>query len=388
MATTNNSARRTGIFTLRSFARQVSRCPGYEFEDMIADEVEPGSVLIDASAQEINQRGLRARNWLSRKGIPVGNTTFGAKTRSVGQSFDLFFFSPALPRDLLHLTALNDWRAQSSKAVCFLQELWIAEVDDVVARYGPILNQFDHVLCGFYYSAEALAERLDVPVSYMPYGVDAELFNPGTQNLPRVIDVCAIGNMDGTTHDALWKWSEARADRYYSYTTTGAASFSVSHRHHRQNLAQTLQRSKYFFTYLAKKVVTGQRHAQEEFGPRYFEGAAAGAIQLGDPVKSNPSYLEHLDWDDAVIDMPYSSAEIPAMIEALEAEPDRIEAIRHANVSNCLLRHDHLYRWDEVLKVAGLSVTPQAEDRRARLAASAAPLRQDGVVPVRRSTAR
>lgn len=379
---------RTAVFSLRDFEKHVSRCSGYEFEDVITEEIEPGALLIEASPDSVKQRGLRARRWLDRKGVPVGNFSFGADTRSLGVDVELFFVSPALPRDLAQLEAIHDWRARSTKAVCFLQELWIAEIDTVVAKFGRILNQFDHVICGFYYSAEALAERLDVPVSYMPYGVDAELFNPYVENAPRVIDVCAIGNMDAVTYDALWAWSKERADRYYSFTTTGSANFSVSHKQHRRNLAQTLQRSKYFFTYLAKREVTSQRRAQEEFGPRYFEGAAAGAIQLGDPLPSNPAYLEYVDWDGAVIDVPYSSAEIPAKIDALEADPEHVELIRRANVSNCLLRHDHLYRWDEVLRVAGLSETTQAAERRARLARRAASLSDDDVMPTRRDAGR
>lgn len=375
---------RTGIFTLRNSVQHVFRCPGYEFEDVIAKELEPDSLLIEGPPSTHLPFGLRARNWLQRKGVPAGDFTFGAETQSIGQDLDLFFVSPALPGDLVQLNTLSDWRQRSTKAVCYLQELWLAEIDDVVDLFGPILNKFDHVICGFYYSAKALQRKLDVPVSYMPYGVDAELFNPYKLDAKRVIDACAIGNMDTITHDALCDWS-GETGRYYHYTTTKVASYSVSHTQHRRNLAQTLQRSKYFFTYLAKKVVTEQRHEQQEFGPRYFEGAAAGAIQLGDSVKSNPAYLANLEWDGAVIDAPYSSSEIPAMIEALEADPERVEDIRKKNVANCLLRHDHLYRWGEVLKVAGLGETPSMAKRQSRLHQLVGEL-QGNVIPVRRNT--
>ncbi len=46
LADKTDIAPRTGVFTVRNFARQVSRCPGYEFEDVIAGEIEPGAVMI------------------------------------------------------------------------------------------------------------------------------------------------------------------------------------------------------------------------------------------------------------------------------------------------------------------------------------------------------
>ena len=218
----------------------------------------------------------------------------------------------------------------------------------------------------------------------MPLGIDAEMWNPYTGTpKPRDIDVCAIGNMDPETHASLWEWSETTG-RYYSFTTTGAANLAVPHRIHRQNLAQTLQRSKFFFTFMAKRVVTSQRSTQEEFGPRYYEGAGAGAIQVGDAVKTNPAYLEHMDWEGAVIDVPYTSADMPALLEDIEKNADWLEEVRRRNVANCLTRHDHLNRWDMVLQATGFDETPTAAARRARLKEQAAQLDSPQAVPINR----
>ena len=388
MAATNSSGPRTGIFTMRNSVYQVSRCPGYEFEDMIVDELEPGAVFIEPLHNEAGQVGLRAKRWLKRRDISTGDFNFGARTASIGQDFGLFFTAPAVPSDLLALSTLHDWRKRSGVAVCYLQELWISEFDKQLPGVADILREFDHVFVGLYHTAEALSKRLGIKVEYMPLGIDAEMWNPyqGTPK-PRSIDVCAIGNMASDTHDALWNWSEDTG-RYYNFTTTGSAVLSVSHRIHRQNLAQTLQRSKFFFTYIAKRAVTQQRKTQEEFGPRYFEGAGAGAIQLGDAVKTNAAYLEHMDWDDAVIDAPYSSADMPALLEDLESNASWLEEVRQRNVSNCLLRHDHLNRWDMVLKVAGLEETPAAAARRARLQKQAVALQTGPTRVISRSQSR
>ena len=385
MADTINSGPRTGIFTMRETAYQVSRSPGYEFEDLIVDELEPGAVFITPPQVAARQLGLRAKRWLKRRNVSTGDFNFGARTMSMGQDLDLFFTAPALPADLLALSTLHDWRKRSRVAVCYLQELWISEFDKQLPGVADILRQFDHVFVGLYHTAEALSKRLGIKVEYMPLGIDAEMWNPyrGIEK-PRDIDVCAIGNMDPDTHDALWQWAEGTG-RYYNFTTTGSATLSVSHRIHRQNLAQTLQRSKFFFTYMAKRAVTQQRKSQEEFGPRYFEGAGAGVIQLGDAVKTNSAYLEHMNWDGAVIEAPYASADMPALLEDLEKDANWLEEVRRRNVTNCLLRHDHLNRWDMVLKVAGLDETPGAAARRARLQDQAELLQPSHARPISRS---
>lgn len=380
---------RTGVFTLRNADYDVSRGPGYEFEDKIVFELEPNAIFVEPVQGAARHPGLRAKRWLERKGFATGDLNFGAHTKSLEQDLDLFFAAPAVPRDLLTLGTIRDWRKRSGVAICYLQELWISEFDTQLPGVESILQQFDHIFVGLYHTAEALSRRLGRKVEYLPLGIDAEMWNPfnGTPKA-RTIDVCAIGNMDPVSHRSLWDWSQ-RTGRYYNFTSIASAKFSMSHTAHRQNLAQTLQRSKFFFTYMAKRAVTMQRGTQQEFGPRYFEGAAAGAIQLGDAVKTNAAYLSNMDWDGAVIEAPFADADLPALIEEIEKDAGWIEQVRRQNVAQCLTRHDHLNRWDAVLAAAGLKETPAAAERRTRLHMQAAALVDDKVTPAehRRSSA-
>ena len=375
---------RTGVFTLRNSAYEVSRGPGYEFEDKIVQELEPNAVFVEPMRGTARQPGLRAKRWLERKGVATGELSFGAATKHMEQDLDLFFAAPAVPHDLLTLTTIRDWRKRSKVAVCYLQELWISEFDTQLPGIQAILQQFDHIFVGLYHTADALSRKLGRKVEYLPLGIDAELWNPYTGTpKPRVIDACAIGNMDPDTHQRLWDWAE-RTGRYYNFTSIGSAKYSMSHVVHRQNLAQTLQRSKFFFTYMAKRAVTTQRGTQLEFGPRYFEGAGAGAIQLGDVVKTNAAYLSHVNWEGAVIEAPFTDADLPALIEEIEKDEAWIEKLRRQNVAQCLTRHDHLNRWDVVLKAAGLKETPAASERRARLEMQAAALLDENVTATQR----
>lgn len=355
-------------FTTRGYQRDLFRCLGYEYEDAIVSEFHDGN-LIEPVAAALGTTAFRARLWTERKGLDRLVHPGGGWTTGLARDVDLFFACPAIPADLTALSTIRDWRARSAFAVCHLQELWVAEIQKNMPWLRHILNRFDHVICMQRHTVEPLARELDVPVSYFPPSVDAEAMCPWPTLPVRTIDACAIGKMDPMTHEALWDWGQ-RTGRYYRFTTEATAQYRDDHMWHRRALTQTLQRSKYFFTYRAKRDFIAQRGTQDEFGPRYFEGAAAGAVQLGDPIPGNPAYYENLDWEGAVIQV--GSGDIPALIEELEGRPNWIEGVRRVNVVQCLTRHDHLYRWEKTLEIAGLAPTPAMASRRARLEALAA----------------
>ena len=361
--TMTSPAPRIGVFSLRRTAQEIFRCSGYEYEDAILSEFHTGH-LIEPVAH--GHPGARLQRFLGRHGLPGQGMRFGADSAEMADDLDLLFAYPAFVHELLELNSVRDWRARSRFAICHLQEAWASEAETRIAEALPILRQFDHIYCAMYHTVEVLQKMLDVPVSYLPWGLNAESMCPWPANHARVLDVAAIGKVDGATHDSLWDWA-GRTGRYYNYTSTGLAKYSVSHTHHRANFVQTLQRAQYFFVFLAKREHTIQRHTQREFGLRYFEGAAAGAIQLGDLLPDNPGFVEHLDWEGAVIEAPYGSDNVPDLIESLEKDPDWVEDTRRRGVTHCLRRHDYVYRWAEILRCAGLAETPAMSARRDRL---------------------
>ena len=83
-----------------------------------------------------------------------------------------------------------------------------------------------------------------------------------------------------------------------------------------------------------------------------------------------------------MIEVPYTSADMPALLEDIEKNADWLEEVRRRNVANCLTRHDHLNRWDMVMKAAGFEETPTAVARRARLQEQAAKLESPQAVPI------
>ena len=67
------------------------------------------------------------------------------------------------------------------------------------------------------------------------------------------------------------------------------------------------------------------------------------------------------------MELPHDSRAIETVIREMDGQPDRQEQIRRTNVVQSLLRHDWLYRWEAVLKAAGLEPMPQLTRRKERL---------------------
>ncbi len=362
-ATLQDNGPRVIIFSTRAIENHVSRASGYEFEDMIAEDLDDAALL----APGVNPM---SRFMMRAKGKITHNLPFAAKINLrwksgvPDQGCDLFFFSVAQPRDLNYLGLAKGWRENSGFAICWLQELWAADISRLGHRLDQ-LNAFDHVICPFYHTTEYLRARLSVPVTYMTWGADTALFNPFPNPPRRAIDICRVGEMTPETHEALLAHAD-QTGKYYSYNTVKGLMTAPSHRAHRHNYAGTLKRSQYFITYLAKVAQKAERGAQEEFGLRYIEAIATGAIMLGDRP-SNPAFDDYFGWEDAVIEAPYASSAMLDVIKTLDADPARVERARRRNISEALQRHDHLHRWEKILQIAGLDELPQMARRRAKL---------------------
>lgn len=360
---------RIAILSLRDVYDHVSCSGGYTFEDVIAKDLDDVSMLVPQQKPEANsailRRAIKARNWMSSH-APIGrNRAPELMPVPLEHNVDLFFYYAARPSDLNTLHAVKGWRRRSGFAVCWLQEIWV-EALPKLGRLLDALNEFDHIICSVYHTVQPLRDLLKVPVSYMPGGVDTELFCPFPTPPARAIEIANIGGINAQTHTALIEYTE-RTGGFYFYSTIRGHHGMDSHVAHRRNYAGTLKRSKYFLSYMAKVAQTNQRGSQEEFGPRYVEGVAAGAVLLGDRL-TGPAFEENLGWTDSVIDVPYNSCGLIEAINTLEADPKRVATIRRRNIIQALSRHDHLHRWERVLAIAGMKPSAKMPARKARLA--------------------
>lgn len=361
----------------RDIAPVISRCIRYEFEDIIgamdaADVIAPADTPAPTEGVTPAQKGIRTlwrlgakthrRLALKLEGmLPV--TGRRRLPSGLAANYELLFVSAESALDLYNLGPCEMWRSTARVSMCHIQELY---APDVAALGGilEILKRFDHILVGYRDTVEPLAEATGRPCHYLVPSTDALKFCPYPEAPERVIDFYALGRRPPPeTHKALLRMADA-GDRYYMYDTVTNCPVS-SHTEHRSRLADNIKRSRFFLVNAALYNDLDRTGGQQELGYRFFEGAAGGAVLIGD-APHNSSFDEHFGWQDSVVPLP-SDSDAADVIAELEADPSRLERISKTNVVNSLRRHDHVYRWGEILSIAGMNETRAMECRRREL---------------------
>ncbi|MBW4665574.1 MAG: glycosyltransferase [Chroococcus sp. CMT-3BRIN-NPC107] len=135
---------------------------------------------------------------------------------------------------------------------------------------------------------------------------------------------------------------------------------------HRNLYRNIVKRSRYFIAYKPKFDLLNVTGGQEELNPRFFEGAAGGAVLLGVPPNCD-AFSQNFDWTDAVIYVPENATNTPDIIAQLDLQPERLNKISTDNVLNSLLRHDWVYRWEKILDTVNIPHSPGMIQRKAKL---------------------
>ena len=249
--------------------------------------------------------------------------------------YDLFMAVCGSPAELLNVNTVGDWHSFARTSVCLLDELWVRDLR--ACRYLlRVLARFDFVLLYYSHSVRAVSEAIGRRCFFSP-GVDALLFCPSPASLPRAVDVYSIGRRSEVTHQALCRMVKDRGLFYIHDSIAGNQALNA--REHRALFASIAKRSRYFIVNPGLIDLPYRRGQQLELGYRYFEGAACGAIMIGERPTTDP-FRDLFDWPDAVLHLPYDSADIDGLIAELDGQQDRQLRIRCANVANALLRHD------------------------------------------------
>jgi hypothetical protein len=288
------------------------------------------------------------------------------RKQTLDRDYDLLFVHGVFVGDVARIEVVRNWRERSRVAVCRIEEIWVNDLAQDRVRYermAKVLRQFDLIVCGCKGSVSALTEITGVPCIYMPAAVDAMTFCPAPPGPTRTIDVLSMGRRSERTHGALLEL--ARAGRiHYVFDSTDPGEIK-NHRDHRFRLASTIQRTRYFVAYRAK-VDWAKTRNQHEIAWRFFEGAAAGAVVIGEaPI--GEEFAREFDWPDAVVALPYDSTDVAAFLTELDAQRDRLATISRNNIVGILRKHDWVHRWEAVLAHLGLDATEAMRARKLKL---------------------
>jgi len=357
---------------MRRLADLVAYCAQYEFEDVIAEVTGADRVEVDGGrALEFSRRTYKLlRQGTGSQGIARALAPSPSAVR-LERDYELFFPVFNHVHELYALRVLPDWRARCRVAACFITE--------ALARVLPVyllelLSRFDHIFIGTRHRVEAMARITGRPCSYLPQAADVLRFSPWPNQPSRDIDVCNIGRRSAITHEALVNLAAARRIFYYFDTFAGGSgrdhkqrTFRVADpRQHRLLLASLLQRSRYFIANRSRVNEPEDIGGHEEIAGRFYEGAAAGAVMLGEPPDAE-HFRSQFGWPDAVMRMPFDCPDVGRILAELDADPRRLARIGHENARNAALQHDWIHRLESVFRTLGLDPTPAMIERRRRL---------------------
>jgi len=352
---------RVCLVTGRNISCRAFQCSLYEAQDVFA-EVDDVDMIHLQPKKNFESRWLWHKKLLFRdftKKLAFVNP--GLQPVRLTREYDLFIAVCQNFWDLIHVNAITGWKERCRTSVCWIDEAW-AHDSERYKYWLPALGKFDHVILGLGGSVDAISRALGRPCHHVPTAVDAIRFSPFPQPPARGIDVYSLGRRWEGVHQALRNLAEHDNIFYVFDTFQGSDAQTMDHRHHREMLANMAKRSRYFMVGPGKFDVPEETRGQIEIGYRYYEGAAAGTVMIGQVPKCD-AFQATFDWPDAVIEIRTDGSDVAEVLSGLAAQPERLRDISRRNSMQALLRHDWAYRWKKILGIAGLTPAPAFEVR-------------------------
>lgn len=352
--------------TARRFNQRAYQCSLYEAQDVLVEiddvdliglEPDPGFRFKESWQRRLVYRDVSKRLVYLNPGL---------RRVPLAREYDLFVAVCQNHWDLLYVNAIDGWKQRCRTSVCWLDELWTADLQS--CRYWlHALRQFDHVFIGCRGTVGPLSKAIGRTCRWLPGAVDAFRFSPYPDPPPRSIDIYSIGRRWEGIHQALLQ-AAARRDVFYIHDTFPAMANMVPYnpQQHRDLFANMAKRSRYFVVAPAKMNLPEDTRGQVEIGYRYFEGAAAGAVMIGQ-VPNCEAFREAFPWPDVVTPIEAGGSDVMGILGSFGSDPARLAAISQRNAAEALLRHDWVYRWKEILRVTGIEPSPRMVAREAHL---------------------
>ena len=356
---------RVCMLTARNVAKHAFRCGLYDGEDVFSaiDDID----LIELRPRkrsELKQAIQRRLVWhdFTRR-LALVNLAF--EPVRLRQDYELFIAYLPFAFEVNHIAAIRDWTSRCRASICWIDELWAHRV----SRLKPFLSaldRFDHVVVGCHATVEPLSDFMGRRCHFVPTAVDAVRFTPYPNPPARVVDVYSMGRRREEQHRAILKATREMKMFYVHDTFTASDAKVFDARQHREMLASIVKRSRFFVVAPGKIDHPGETGGQVEVGLRYYEGVAGGAVLVGQAPDSEP-FRTMFDWPDVLVSLQPDGSDVAEVLSRLTAHPERIAEISRRNAVEALLRHDWVYRWETILKIAGLSPRPQLLERKRRL---------------------
>lgn len=369
MANDGPSRARILLVTLRRVNTHAAWCTNYAFEDVIRSVDDVDMLELDPGPHfELRQHVARSIAWRIRYRA-FADVNPGVKPVKLNRDYDVFVFVCMNVWDLLYLNAIANWQTRCKVKLCYMVEIYagqVAELQHLLRR----LQDFDQIFCSCAGSVDAISRIVNKPCHHVPLAVDVLRFTPYPKPPARVIDVFSIGRRCEPVHQALRRLAAAR-DFFYLYDTVPSPLIRPSNPiEHREMLASAARVSRFYISFPAK-FGDDEPHGQSEVGSRYFEGAAAGAVLLGQ-APGVLAFRRDFPWPDAVVELNADGSDVADVLADLSRRPDELARLGVRNAMAALRWHDWARRWSSILETIGLAPRPALNERVRALEALAA----------------
>jgi len=352
------------MMSLRDLNRHAAWCSNYEFEDVICD-VDDVELVSPRAGAGYDRRQWLARRLIWRPGLSRIPMNPGLERVTLDKEYDLFVFVGMNLSDLIYLRGLRGWKDRCKKSVCIIVEFYAKWIQDY-RNHLKLLDAFDQTYFCFANCVEPVRAILGKPCSHLPLAADVLRFTPLPHSPARCIDVYSMGRRSESAHQAMLAMA-SRGEMFYIHDTIpGGMVQPPDHAAHRNMVANFAKRSRFFVTYPAKVGVEEETRGESEVGARFFEGAASGAVMIGQ-APTIATFERDFHWPDAVIDLGEDASGLKPRLREYQEDPARMQALSRQNATEALRRFDWVYRWKEILNGMGMKPTERMRMRERRL---------------------
>jgi spore maturation protein CgeB len=349
----------------RNFRKFAYQCGLYEAQDVFRT-VDDVDLICPTPRKGFNfTEGLQKRLMWHDVSRRLAHVNPGLHPVRLEGEYDLFVAVCQSWWDIFFINAIKGWQDHCKISVCLIDELWAASIPEY-KYWLHVFKKFDHVFLGFQESVPALEQAIGRRCHWLPGAVDAIRFSPYPTPSARVVDVYSMGRRWEGIHRSMLE-AATRHGMFYIYDTfPGSTARPSDHQQHRDLIANIAKRSRFFVVGPAKLGVDADTRGQVEIGYRFFEGAAAGAVMIGQAPECS-SFRKLFGWPDAVLHLETDGSNVAEVMSSFRNEPERFSKIGRRNARESLLQHDWAYRWRQILEIAGLKPAPALEKRERKL---------------------
>lgn len=322
----------------------------------------------DSVVARVLRDRYRLRNVAS--GLPWTRTFEIAPPR---QTYDVAVVVVNNLHQLRRMAAVPQWRSIADLRIAIVTELWPPAIEVSRPTLDEIGHDVDHVFVAVDGVVSDLERTSGVAVSFLPPAADA-FAAPVVRPRARPFDVVNLGRRDPAQHAVLRSWAHERGTSYHAPETP--APRVGDHAAHRREYLTRVGSGRFHVANVARFDDPDVAQGHREYGYRYFEALATGAVVVGDHP---PIGMQRRVFGDDVpfLHLPVGATALPDDLDRVLSDLDVATDLAVRSRRLALQGHDVLHRWLEIARTVEVGEFAGVARRREALERCAARVASD-----------